>query len=431
MGDIVIFLSAYQTTTFKKSRNSISRKKEDLLELLKKHHVTYMLYKDKIISPEGALSLDKQYDDVSQISSFTLNPVNEKKTVDDFGEVINSVGTCIKLLHAHSLLGDSRYFQLKQVWGLQSFVAYVDEDVFQIDPVVFSFNHSMIIAYEVINLETGKPLDKDDTSSKVRNWNLRRVKGYKYFGDESIIESSCKISELIYGNLSDFFSELTGKKLVPDDYWYVHDTLVISNRIKNVEKYFCRLLGVNKLPSDLENISTTANYEFYLQDGASVVIKYKRDNIDVALYNAIVFEAIKLSTYLFQIINAEEGKDLNKVMRNNLYLENLFFAPQVPIETSNILRCIYQSQSYQQRKEAINLKISYMTTENEVRKNRNTILLNVLLYIASLLGAISTLDALDTRLDIPFEISIIVVVLFFGLFGIVWGIIEYRYNKRF
>ena len=100
---------------------------------------------------------------------------------------------------------------------------------------------------------------------------------------------------------------------------------------------------------------------------------------------------------MFQIINAEETKDLNKVMRNDLYLENLFFAPKVPVETSNLLHCIYQSQSYQHRKEATKLKIAYMTTENEIRKDRNTILLNVLLHIASLLGAISTLDALDTR----------------------------------
>ena len=207
--------------------------------------------------------------------------------------------------------------------------------------------------------------------------------------------------------------------------------MVLSNRIKNVEDYFCRLLGLNKLPTALENIGTTDNYEFYLQDSASVVVKYRHDNIDTVLYNAIVFESIKLYIYLSQIINVEETRELNKVMRNDLYLENLFFAPKVPVETSNLLRCIYQSQAYQQRKEATKLKISYMTTENEVRKSRNTILLNVLLYIASLLGAISTLDALDARLNIPFKVSIIVVVLFFSLLGVIWGIVEFRHNKRF
>lgn len=379
MRDTVIFLSAYQTTTYTKSRNPFPQK-EDLNELIKKHHITYLLHNNKIISSEGTLSLDTKYDDVSQVSSFTFNPANEKKTVDDFDELINSTGACVKLLHAHSLLADSRYFQLEQIWGLQSFLVYIDDDVFQIDPIAFTLNQTMIIVYEIIDLKTRRALEKDDTSAKVRNWNLRKIKGYKYFEDESTTDSTYTISELIYRNLSDFFSELVGKKFVPNDYWYVHDTLVLSNRIKNVKEYFCRLLGVNKLQTTLENISTTANYEFYLQDGASVVTKYKRNNYDITLYNAIIFESIKLYIYLFQIINTEETKELNKVMRNNLYLENLFFAPQVPIETSNLLRCIYQSQSYQHRKEAIRLKISYMTTENEVRKNRNTIFLNVLLY---------------------------------------------------
>lgn len=430
MGDTVIFLSAYKTTTFTRSKKLFPRK-EDLLDLLKKHHITYTLYKNKIISPEGVLSLDAEYDDVSQISSFTFNPTNEKKTVDDFNTLINSTGACIKLLHAYSLLTDSCYFQIEQIWGLQSFVVYIDDDVFQIDPIAYALNGTIIIAYEIINLKTGKPLDKDDTSLKMRNWSLRKTRGYKYFEDVSITESTYTIPELIYRNLSDFFSELVGKRFVPEDYWYVHDTLVLSNRIKNVEDYFCRLLGLNKLPTALENIGTTDNYEFYLQDSASVVVKYRHDNIDTVLYNAIVFESIKLYIYLSQIINVEETRELNKVMRNDLYLENLFFAPKVPVETSNLLRCVYQSQAYQQRKEATKLKISYMTTENEVRKSRNTILLNVLLYIASLLGAISTLDALDARLNIPFKVSIIVVVLFFSLLGVIWGIVEFRHNKRF
>lgn len=430
MGDTVIFLSAYKTTTFTRSKKLFPRK-EDLLDLLKKHHITYTLYKNKIISPEGVLSLDAEYDDVSQISSFTFNPTNEKKTGDDFNTLINSTGACIKLLHAYSLLTDSCYFQIEHIWGLQSFVVYIDDDVFQIDPIAYALNGTIIIAYEIINLKTGKPLDKDDTSLKMRNWSLRKTRGYKYFEDVSITGSTYTIPELIYRNLSDFFSELVGKRFVPEDYWYVHDTLVLSNRIKNVEDYFCRLLGLNKLPTALENIGTTDNYEFYLQDGASVVVKYRHDNIDTVLYNAIVFESIKLYIYLSQIINVEETRELNKVMRNDLYLENLFFAPKVPVETSNLLRCIYQSQAYQQRKEATKLKISYMTTENEVRKSRNTILLNVLLYIASLLGAISTLDALDARLNIPFKVSIIVVVLFFSLLGVIWGIVEFRHNKRF
>lgn len=430
MKDTVIFLSAYQTTSYSKKRHLFTPK-ENLLSLLKKHRMAYMMHKNKIISPDGTVLLDADYDDVSQTTTVSFNPVGKSNDLSNYDELINNTGACIKLLHSHSVLADSAYFQIEQVWGLQSFVAYIDDDAFQIDPLAFTFNGTLIIAFEMIDLSTGEPLNKDDTSLKMRNWNLRKIKGYKYWGEDSVTNSTHTIPELIYINICDFISEMTGKRFTPNDYWYVHDTLILSNRIKSIEKYFCKLLGLNSLPTQLENISTTANYEYYFQDGASVVTKYDPDGIDITLYNAIIFESTKLYIYLFQIISAEKTKDLNAVMRNDLYLENLFFAPKVPVETFNLLRCIYQSQTYQHRKEAIKLKITYLTTENDVRKNRNALLLNVLLYIASFLGSISTLDALDSRLNIPFKISIVVVIIFFGLLGLIWGIIENHHNKRF
>lgn len=430
MNDTVIFMSAYETTKYLKRRKFFP-KKPDLPNLLKKHHMTYMMVNDKLISPEGTLVLNAKYDDVAQTSSFSYDPVEKNKSINDFDELINSTGACIKLLHAHSLMADSNYFELEHMFGLQSFIVYIDDDIFQIDPIAFTLNRTLIIAYEIIDFTTGIPLSKDDTSLKSRNWNLRKIKGYKHFCNDFSVPSNSTISELIYKNVSDFFSEITGKRFISEEYSYIHNTLVLSNHIKNVEKYLCKLLGFKKLPTPLENISTTDNYEYYLQDGASVVVKYTKAGIDNALYNAILLEAIKLYIYLSQIINVETTTDLNKVMRNNLYLENLFFAPHVPVETHNLLHCIYQSQAYQHRQEAAKLKITYMTTENEVQKNRNTALLNLLLYIASLFGAISSLDTLDSRLNIPFEISVVFVVLVFSVLGIVWGVTEYRHNKRF
>lgn len=102
----------------------------------------------------------------------------------------------------------------------------------------------------------------------------------------------------------------------------------------------------------------------------------------------------------------------------------------MPIETYNLLGYIYKTKSFQHRKEATKLKISYMTAENEVKKNRNFVLLNILLYIVSLLGAIGTLETLENKLDIPFKYSLIVVILFFSIFGVIWAVVEWQNNKR-
>ncbi|MEA4893585.1 MAG: hypothetical protein VB085_13690 [Peptococcaceae bacterium] len=257
------------------------------------------------------------------------------------------------------------------------------------------------------------------------------INGYQYFGEESTTPSNNKISEIIYNNVSSFFSEMTGEKFVPEDYSFLHNTLVLSNEINDVSDYFCNLIGVRELPSPLENISTTENYQYYPQDGASVITNYNPDDVDIPLFNGIILEAIKLNVYLSQIINMEITEDMNKVIRNDLYLENLFFAPHVPIETHNLLSYIYKTNSFQHHKEATKLKISYMTAENESKKNRNGVLLNILLYIVSLIGVIGTLDTLECRLNIPFKYSFTVVVLAFSVFGIILGITEWRRNKLF
>ena len=207
--------------------------------------------------------------------------------------------------------------------------------------------------------------------------------------------------------------------------------MVLSNKIESIEEYFCKLIGVKDLPIPLENISTTDNYQYYVQDGASVVTAFSQDDIDIPLYNAVMLESIKMYIYLFQIINTEIFSDMNKVARNNLYLENLFFAPSVPIETRNFLYYVYRSKSFQHRKEASKLKLAYMTAENESKKNRNGVLLNILLYIVSLCGAINALETLDNNMDIPFRCSFIIVISVFTLLGIRWGFVEFQRNRHF
>ncbi|QIB69429.1 hypothetical protein Ami103574_08840 [Aminipila butyrica] len=360
MSDTIVFMSAYETTKYSKSKLSF-KQKPDLDTLLDKHNLTYMLMDDKLISSKGTLKLSAKCDYIQQNTAFSFEPIKKKHTLDDFDEIIERTGFCIKLLHAQSVLADSLYFK--------------------IDPVIFSVNRTLIITFEVIDFETGSTLKKDDVFGKKGNYNLLTINGYQYFGQESTTPSNDKISEIIYNNVSSFFSEIIGEKFVPEDYSFIHNTLVLSNEINDVSDYFCNLIGTRELPSPLENISTTETYQYYPQDGASVITNYNPDDVDIPLYNGIILEAIKLTIYLSQIINLEITKDMNEVIRNDLYLENLFFAPHVPIETHNLLSYIYNTNSFQHHKEATKLKVSYMAAENESKRSRNGVLLNVLLYI--------------------------------------------------
>lgn len=113
----------------------------------------------------------------------------------------------------------------------------------------------------------------------------------------------------------------------------------------------------------------------------------------------------------------------------HIYLQNLFCSPNLPIETHNLLNYIKESEPYKKHAEALHLKISYLTAQNELKKSRNSAILNVLLYIISLLSAIGTLDVIEAHFGVPFKYSFIIVVTLFIL-GLFWGIIEYRNHRK-
>ena len=430
MGDTVIFMSAYKTTKYSKSK-LLFKQKPGLDTLLEKYNFTYMLMGDKLISSKGILKLNTEYDYVQQSTTFSFELINEKHKIDDYKEILESTAFCVKLLHAQSILADPLYFEIDYFVCMESFLVHIGERIFQIDPVIFSMNSTLIITFEIIDFETGTPLKKDDVLGKVGNYNLLTTNGYRHFGDESTTLSNNKIPEIIYNNINKFLSEMTGEKFIAEQYSFIHNTLVLSNEINDVTDYFCNLIGTRELPSPLENISTTENYQYYPQDGGSIITNYNKEDIDVPLYNGIMLDAIKLNIYLSQIVNLDITEDMNKVIRNDLYLEYLFFAPHVPIETKNFLRYIYSTDSFRNHKEAIKLKISYMIAENEAKKSRNGVLLNFLLYIVSLIGVIGTLDTLEYKLSIPFKYSFPVVILAFLILGAIWMIIEWKRNQRF
>lgn len=55
------------------------------------------------------------------------------------------------------------------------------------------------------------------------------------------------------------------------------------------------------------------------------------------LYFAIILEALKLYIYILQISNLEDETDIRKIIRNDMYLQNLLCILDFPIEIHNLL----------------------------------------------------------------------------------------------
>lgn len=428
MGDTIIFISAYAATSYSKEYQ-MKRLPQELL--FEKYHIDYMVVGDKLLSPKGKMKINTEYDYVNQCSRFSYVPMNEKQDIKEYKSVLEKIGLHNNLFHAYSVLTDSSYFKLDWVIAMESFLVRIADSDFQIDPIVFSMNRTIFIAFEVIDFKTGIPLTRNQVFGKKGNYNLLQVNGYQYFGETEMRPVHNRLSEIIYNNINDFLYEMINKRYQVKTFSFVHDTLVLSNNIENIEEYLCNLIGVQEVPTPIENISTTITYKYYPQDGVSIITDYEEKDIKTAIYNGILLEAIKEFIYLSQIVNLDIERDMNKTIRNDLYLENLFYAPCLPIETYNLLDYIHKTKSYEHRKEALKLKISYLSLENDTKKNRNGVLLNALLYFIALVGSIGTLEILEKRFSIPFNTCFGIVVFVFAILGGVWGIREYRHNRRF
>lgn len=434
MDDTVLFLSAYNSTQYKaanwflrKLRNIFPRKKKQMQSLLEKHHLSFVATDKIIASVDGKMEVKAQYDYVYQKTTFSIK--SKDPAEDDTSDSLKHSGFYINLRHAQSILVDQRYFKIEFTFWLDPFIVWINDQMYQIDAGAYMMNSVLFIVFEVINYKTGKPLAKDDVGAKAENYNLLPVEKYQFFDEEKPVETGKKISEIIYENISEFIWELTNKCYRSQAYSFVHDTLVFSNNIENISDYFCKLIGTKAPVEPIEDISTVEIYKYYPQAGCSVVSDFDCENLNIILYSGIILESLKLYIHVFQNSNLENETDLRRSVRNDIYLQSLFCSPNLPIETHNFLDNIKESKPYKKHAEALHLKISYLTAQNELKKSRNSTILNVLLYIISLLSAIGTLDVIEEHLGLPFKYSFIIVVALFIL-GLFWGIIEYRNHRK-
>lgn len=425
--DTILFIGAYRALEIKKKLR-FRTKHSSIQKLMEKHHLEHIANDNRITTLQEKLDVTADFDYVQESTRFSFKPSNPEEQVESDEDFANQ-GFYMNLRHAYSLLADAAYFKLEYTFWLRTLLVWIGDTEYQIDAGAFIMNRTLVVAFEMIDVKTGKPLSKDDVGAKSRNYCLVPVNKYRFLDDERETACTANIPNIIAGNIADFFVELTGNKFTFNDYNYVYDIVVLSNDIPNINDYLCQLLGVKQPVSKVKDVSTVRAYEYYPQDGVGIASNYDPENVGMVIYSVLVLESIKLYIYLFQYENLEHENDLRRLAQNYLYLQNLFCSPNIPIETNNLLKYIRGSESYQMHEEGLRVKISYFTAENGRQKNRNNVVLNILLYFISLLGAVATLDTLETHLGLPFCVGLIIVIVIFAL-GLLWYIREYLNNRH-
>ncbi|HJF93276.1 MAG TPA: hypothetical protein K8V82_00600 [Lachnoclostridium phocaeense] len=301
MDDNVLFISAYNSDHYK-MQNWILRnirqlfpssREKNIHSLLKKYHLSFVASDGFLTSVDEKIKIETHYDYMHQKTTFSFNPKSTNNGKDAMFSLKGS-GFYINLQHAQSVLIDDQYFKIQFIVWLSPFLVWINDRMYQIDSGAFMMNHVWFTIFEIIDYKTGKTLTKDDACSKVKNYNLLPVEKYQFFDEQQPVDTDLKISEIIYNTISGFTWELTNKRFRSEGYSFVHNTVVFSNHIENISDYFCKLINIKAPVSSVKDISTVETYEYYPQDGCSVISHFDSNEFNTVLYPVIILETLKL-----------------------------------------------------------------------------------------------------------------------------------------
>lgn len=422
--DAVIYMSAYSVHQFKR-HYVFWKQKIYIQKLLKEFHIKGICNDNTYVSQDVKCHYTVNYNSLKQVSAY-----NFEESIDDLRERYpnfwDEMMTTLSLHHSSVALLDSTLVNISMCFNLESFLVVFDEKRFQVDPIVFIMNDAIIVIFELIDFESGVPLEHNKIYGRSNNFGIQPIKKMKYFSDDEFTDDSRTISEIIFENISAFMTKISKNKWEVDKYSYVHNTLVLSNRIINVVDYFQKVLGAQVNDFELNNISSTEVFEYYSTEYLGVVTNNVKDKPGQILFDCIILESFKVYLLLKMIIDFEINNKLTKIVNNQFYVESLFYPSRVPIITQNMIDNIKNTFSFIKYKNAIDFKIRALNYTHEKQRASNGRLMNVLLYILALLGSAQTLQVLQTEFQLPFNFSFWVVLSIFVIFGVIWIVREVK-----
>ena len=424
VNDCVVFMTNYSITKYQNGIFKSLNKKIKLKSLMDKYHIDAVVLENFIRLDDIRINYEKEYDSISQKTIFRFD-----KTIDAFDNEIKSkldhLQWTISLFHSIGSLLDSNLMKIDMIFSMKSFLISTNNSIYQVDPIIYTINGDLFILYELIDFTSGLPIKHNDIFGRENNFNIVNVNWYQYFNEDRI-EKSIKISDIIFNNIIDFISNISKIKYAPREYSFVHNILVLSNRIKNKNNYFLQVLGNNNVELTLNNINTSDAFEYYTEPYLGVVTNIDKKEFSYILYDAIILESLKMNIYLNSIISFETENKLSKTIDRRVYYELLLNILDAPIITCNLIQQIKNHELFKQRQEALDYKIKYLDYIQEKKRVKNTTLLNILIYVMTFIGCIGTLEVLDNEFGWPFKFTFIIISLIYVIFGTVWVYYELK-----
>lgn len=422
--DAVIFMTAYHFHDVKR-RKRLFTLAPKVKDLMKQYHINCFSTDHAISSQSGKYEFSMLHNHVTQHSEFRLKP--KKKTSDmSIDSAMKELKWVIPLRHAETLLLGEDGLEISFCINMESFLACINDEILQVDPVIFSLKGTLIIGYELIHFESGIPFTASEIYGRDCNYNILPVSSLRYFDESVFSDDDRKISDIIFENITNFLDRALRKKYKFGSHSFVHNIYVRSNHISNIDLYFQKVAGAEIAGLHLNDVSPQSQFSYYATEYLGLVSNLTPGENDNIFYECLLLEAMKMYLCLEMIVEYEITNKLSNLLDRKMYLEHFYYPGGAPIITHNAIDNFKETNTYKQYDKAIRFKINALRDIQERKRISNGTFLNVLLYILTSLGGLQAVDILANRFGLSFSLGFAVVVILFGGLGILW----YRKEKN-
>lgn len=422
--DSVVFMTAYEINEFQKQSARFGQKNK-VKSLLNQFHISGISYNNTYISPDRKCRYTVDFDSLKRVSAFNFEDITEFN--EENSKFVNEIIPLLTLQHSNNALLDSSQVKISMCFNMESFLVVFNEKVYQVDSFAYFMNDTLIVCFELIDYESTIPLEYDSIFGREDNFGIKPITQIQFFDESVFSNDDRKISDIISKNIFDFLSQLTKGRFVVGEFSFVHNTLILSNKINDVGTYFQKVLGASIKNFEIDNISATNAFEYYLIESLGVVTDISTtDSKGNIMFDCIMLESFKMYLLLKMVIDYEINHKLEKIIDSQIYVESLFYPAHVPIITLNMIEKLKDTVTFSRYKEAIAFKVQSLKIWQDRKSTNNGKLMNILLYVLAMFGCAQTLDVLDYRLGIPFKYSFLIVTAIFIVLGFVWAKKEFK-----
>ncbi|MDR0943072.1 MAG: hypothetical protein LBM41_00880 [Ruminococcus sp.] len=419
----IYFMTAYKLTKINK-KFSLFKRKPKLRSLLSSSHISMLCTPNMIFRPNCVLNYTTEYNHTLQDIKFQFTPKDknfDENVIDnEINEVLNSRFLFLK--QSINIVLNSDLLQIDCFYEMYPFMVKINDKLFQVDSIVYVIDFHYFVVFELLDYETGVPIHLSDVYGRHNNYNIIPVNEIKYFNETDFRTDSRDIAQIIFDNVINLLPAISRSKV--DSFSILHNYFVINDGTKNVETLFKNVLGAQINDLKLKNLSSVKDFEYYSHESMGIVDKLNSETAVNTTSDCMILESLKMYCLLNQFVDYDITTDLDEMIDNQVRLEAFIGYTDYPIITLNLISNIKSTQSYINNKANLEFKINYFRILQERQRNKNSVLLNILLYVLSYISCIGTLQVLQTEFKWSFLMSFIVVTVVFVILGLIWLIRE-------